>query len=310
MAADVISTFFTKPATITALKTGHWKALEVVIEQRNSMALVVGPSAASSASSLLLAARAAASAAAFRACVRRSTGPVHVWQEQQQQQRRGVVACAALTAPPRALHRCCCCCCCCCCCSGAVAAAAAPTPARLAPRRRRRFSSACAAAAPAGSDPLSTAAAATPDTASAAPTAGAALAADVVVTNEAGMARLAAALAADVKAGDAYMLYGAVGAGKSAFRCVLCIPLLRCALCATSTATPHPPLAFLDPNLHSHTPRLPSMLQPRTQQPRVHPRRRRRPAPDRAVADVPAAADLRGPRRRRIWIWTAADPPL
>ena len=39
-----------------------------------------------------------------------------------------------------------------------------------------------------------------------------------VVTGEIGMQQLAAALVQELHAGDAYLLYGAVGAGKSAFR--------------------------------------------------------------------------------------------
>jgi len=39
----------------------------------------------------------------------------------------------------------------------------------------------------------------------------------LIVTSESGMRRLAAAFARDLRAGDAYLLFGAVGAGKSAF---------------------------------------------------------------------------------------------
>lgn len=42
---------------------------------------------------------------------------------------------------------------------------------------------------------------------------------DLLVASEGGMARLARALAADLRPGDAYLLYGDVGAGKSTFRC-------------------------------------------------------------------------------------------
>ncbi|KAI8472474.1 MAG: hypothetical protein J3K34DRAFT_413790 [Monoraphidium minutum] len=64
--------------------------------------------------------------------------------------------------------------------------------------------------------------AASTDAASAASTSGrgapaAAASLSCVVTSESGMRRLAAALARELRAGDVYLLYGSVGAGKSAF---------------------------------------------------------------------------------------------
>jgi tRNA A37 threonylcarbamoyladenosine biosynthesis protein TsaE len=51
------------------------------------------------------------------------------------------------------------------------------------------------------------------------PAAAAGAAGALIVARESGMRRLAAALAADLRPGDAFLLYGAVGAGKSTFRC-------------------------------------------------------------------------------------------
>jgi hypothetical protein len=42
-----------------------------------------------------------------------------------------------------------------------------------------------------------------------------------IVTSEPGLRRLAAALSRELQAGDVYLLFGDVGAGKSAFRCAM-----------------------------------------------------------------------------------------